>query len=166
MDSILVKAIQKATEILSLSNNNVMQALETVNAEMSQQRIDIAKQIAPQLTGGVEVDPQEGVDRLLLKLSNQLKDDDVVQFNGSSLQLVSSYILNQTIVGVHLVISHLMLRAETGVFAIEVVATFGKSLITLGVNADAIQIVAFVKAMLRIEVHLSAESGFLQSLDA
>ena len=77
-----------------------MQALETVNAEMSQQRIDIAKQIAPQLTGRVEVDPQEGVDRLLLKLSNQLKDDDVVQFNGSSLQLVSSYILNQTIVGV------------------------------------------------------------------
>ena len=99
MDSILVKAIQKATELLSLSNNNVMQALETVNAEMSQQRIDIAKQIAPQLTGGVEVDPQEGVDRLLLKLSSQLRDD-VVQFNSTSLQLVSSYILNQTIVGV------------------------------------------------------------------
>ena len=100
MDSILVKAIQKATELLSLNNNNVMQALETVNAEMSQQRIDIAKHIAPQLTGGVEVDPQEGVDRLLLKLSNQLKDDEVVQFNSTSLQLVSSYILNQTIVGV------------------------------------------------------------------
>ena len=79
---------------------NVKEALGKVNAEMNQQRIDIAKHIAPLLTGGVEVDPQDGVDKLLLKLSNQLKDDDVVEFNGASLQLVSSYILNQTIVGV------------------------------------------------------------------
>ena len=100
MDSILVKAIQRATELLSLSDNNVKEALGKVNAEMNQQRIDIAKHIAPLLTGGVEVDPQDGVDKLLLKLSNQLKDDDVVEFNGASLQLVSSYILNQTIVGV------------------------------------------------------------------
>ena len=73
MDSILVKAIQRATELLSLSDNIVKEALGKVNAEMNQQRIDIAKHSAPLLTGGVEVDPQDGVDKLLLKLSNQAK---------------------------------------------------------------------------------------------
>ena len=63
-------------------------------------------------------------------------------------------------------VSHLLLQSEAGVFAVEVVAAFGKSLVTLGVDADAVQVVAFIQTMLRVEVHLSAKAGFLQGFYA
>ena len=75
-------------------------------------------------------------------------------------------VVGEAVVGIHLVVSHLMLHSEACVFTVKMVAAFGKGLIALGIDADAIQIVAFVKAMLGIEVHLSAKSGFFQSLDA
>ena len=75
-------------------------------------------------------------------------------------------IVGEAVIGVYLVVSHLMLCSETGVFAVEMVATFGESLVTFSIDTDAIQVVAIIEAVLWVEIHLTAETGFLQGLDA
>ena len=75
-------------------------------------------------------------------------------------------IVRETIIRVHLVIGHLMLCSEAGVFAVKVVAALGKSLVTLGVDADAIEVIAIIKTVFGVKIHLSAETGFLQCLEA
>ena len=74
-------------------------------------------------------------------------------------------VVGETVIGVHLVVRHLMLHSEAGVFPVEVIAAFGESLVAFSIDANAVQIVAIIKPMLRVEVHLSAKASFLQSLD-
>ena len=47
-------------------------------------------------------------------------------------------VVGEAVIGVHLVVGHLVLHSEAGVFAIEVVATLGKSLVAFGIDADAV----------------------------
>ena len=75
-------------------------------------------------------------------------------------------IVGEAVIGVYLVVGHLMLRSKAGVFAVEVVTTFGKSLVTFSVDTDTVQIIAFIETMFRVKIHLSAETVLFQRFNA
>ena len=74
-------------------------------------------------------------------------------------------VIGEAVIGVHLVVGHLLLQSDAGVFTVEVVAAFGEGLVTPGVDADTVQIVAFIKTVFWVKIHLSAETGFFQGFN-
>ena len=75
-------------------------------------------------------------------------------------------VVGKAVVGVHLVVCDLLLKADAGILTVEVIAAFSESLIAFSVDAYAKEVVAFIETVLRVEVHLSAESVLLQRFDA
>ena len=75
-------------------------------------------------------------------------------------------VIDEAVIGVYFVVGNLLLQTYTSILAVEVIAAFGKSLVTLGVDADAKEVIAFIETVLRVEVHLTAKAVLLQGFDA
>ena len=92
-------------------------------------------------------------------------DIGVEQQVGIVRELIGVVVL-QSKIGIQLVVGQLLLDAEAGLGTVEDEARFGEGLITLRVDADAIQSITFFKPALGVEVHLAAEAFLFQRLHA
>ena len=93
-------------------------------------------------------------------------DDIRIKQNVGIIGQLGSIVILQAEIRIQLMVGHLLLYAEAGLGTVEDKARLGKSLITLRVDANAIHVVTHFPTTFRVEIHLSAETRFLQGLDA